>query len=289
MDSIFKKAWIVFVCVLALVPIIAIRLTAPPKSASEGGSAHSIKVSGPSKENPMILIPAGEFIMGSLEGGFDEKPSRPVYLDAYQINQYEITQSQYSEFVKAARHRSPLSRYVTDIDNYNDQNQPVVYVSWNDAEAFCQWRGARLPTEAEWEKAARGLQGSVWPWGGEHQPDFANFRGSDDRAPYTALVGFFEKDKSPYGLYDMAGNVREWVQDWYEEQYYKGAPSQNPKGPEQGDVKALRGASWNDASLSGRTSARMKMVPDYRDTTVGFRCAKSAEEENLKENERKTS
>ena len=226
----------------------------------------------------MIAIPAGEFIMGSLEGGFDEKPVRNVYLDAYEINQYEVSQFHYSEFVKATNHRSPLSRYVTDIDSFNDQNQPVVYVSWDDVEAFCRWRGERLPTEAEWEKAARGLQGSTWPWKGDHQSGFANFRGSEDGAAYTALIGFFEKDKSPYGLYDMAGNVREWVQDWYEEQYYKEAPSRNPKGPERGDVKVLRGGSWNDSFLTGRTSARLKMVPDYRDTTIGFRCAKSVEE-----------
>lgn len=276
MDKIFIRAWIIFVSFLCLIAIVAIRVT-NPKDPEEGVVAQKVKVSGDPKENPMILIPAGEFVMGSEEGGFDEKPARRVYVDAFEVNQYEITQFAYAEFVRATGHRSPLSRYLKNIESFNDQNQPVVYVTWEDAGAFCRWRGGRLPTEAEWEKAAKGADASAWPWGSEPKPTFANFLGADDQSHYTSVVGSFEQDKSPYKVYDMAGNVREWVQDWYDEHYYRHAPNRNPNGPDQGDMKALRGGSWNDSAVSGRTSSRMKMFPDYRDTTVGFRCARSAD------------
>lgn len=276
MDKIFIRAWILFVSFLCLIALIAIRVTSP-KDPEEGAVTQSVKVSGDPKENSMILVPAGEFIMGSDEGGFDEKPPRRVYVDAFEINQYEVTQYDYAEFVRATGHRSPLSRYLKNIESFNDQNQPVVYVTWEDADAFCRWKGGRLPTEAEWEKASRGEEEAIWPWGSEPMPTFANFLGGEDQAHYTAIVGSFERDKSPYQIYDMAGNVREWVQDWYDEHYYRHAPDRNPKGPDQGEMKTLRGGSWNDSAVSGRTSARMKMFPDYRDTTVGFRCARSAD------------
>lgn len=276
MDKIFIRAWILFVTFLCLIAIIAIRVTGPKEPEGEV-VAQRVKVSGDPKENSMTSVPAGEFVMGSEEGGFDEKPPRRVYVDAFEINRYEVTQFEYAEFVRATGHRSPLSRYLKNIESFNDQNQPVVYVTWEDADAYCRWRGGRLPTEAEWEKAAKGSGVGAWPWGGESKPIFANFLGADDQIHYTAVVGSFEQDKSSYQIYDMAGNVREWVQDWYDEHYYRHAPNRNPKGPEQGDMKTLRGGSWNDSAVSGRTSARMKMFPDYRDTTVGFRCARSAE------------
>lgn len=274
MDKIFIRAWIAFVGFLCLVAIIAIRVTTP-KDEEGGAPVQTVKSSGPPKENPMVPVPAGEFTMGSEEGGFDEKPIHRVYVDAFKINQYEVTQAYYAEFVKATNHRSPLSRYVKNINYFNDQNQPVIYVTWEDADEYCRWRGERLPTEAEWEKAARGVDGSPWPWGKDSKPVFANFLGDGDPVHYTSVVGSFENDKSSYGLYDVAGNVREWVGDWYEEQYYRHSPARNPKGPDQGEMKSMRGGSWNDSPISGTTTARMKMFPDYRDTTVGFRCAQS--------------
>lgn len=281
MDKLFIKGWLFFVGALCLVAIAGIKFTGQidKDKEEETITLHKISASEMPKSNPMVVIPKGEFIMGAVEGGFDEKPQRSVFLDAYQINQYEVTQFQYAEFVKATRHRSPLSRYVKNIGSLNHPNQPAVYVSWDDADAYCRWQGGRLPTEAEWEKAARGTHGSIWPWSDEPKPIFANFMGEEDRSLYTTIVGSFEKDKSPFGLYDMSGNAREWVQDWYEEQYYQHAPLRNPKGPDHGDMKTMRGASWNDSPLTGRTTARMKMFPDYRDTTVGFRCAKPLDEE----------
>ncbi len=272
MDKLFIKSWFIFVGVLSLIAYAGIRLTAPKEDTSI-----PLKSSGVPVANPMILIPAGEFIMGSDEGGRNERPVRSVFLDAYEISQFEITQSEYGEFVKATRHRSPLSRYVKNIERFNDANQPVVYVNWLDAEAFCKWRGQRLPTEAEWEKAAKGTENTTWPWGEEPTPVYANFLGKDDGSPYTMFVGSFKKDQSPYQVHDMAGNVQEWVSDWYDPLYYETGPTKNPKGPDTGEMKTLRGGSWNDSYLSGRASARINMVPDYRDTTVGFRCARSIE------------
>ena len=274
MDKIFIRTWYIFIGLVVLIVITAILMTKPKEN-------HSIPVksSGIPIANPMISIPEGEFIMGSDEdgtpsaGGPNERPVRRVFLDAYEISQFEITQFQYEAFRKATGHRKALSRYVKNIEQLNDVNQPAVYVSWLDAEAFCKWNGARLPTEAEWEKAAKGSGQKVWPWGDQPASDSANFLGGEDGSAYTAFVGSFKKDKSSYEIYDMAGNAQEWVADWYEERYYNTASDQNPKGPSTGNTKVLRGGSWNDSHFSGRVTARMKMVPDYRDITAGFRCA----------------
>jgi len=275
-NKIFVRVYSLFILFLVCVGIFFIYVTRP-KDRTGLVEVMPIKATDSVRENPMILIPAGPFIMGSDRGGVDEAPRRTVYLDAYEINQFEVTQFHYGEFVQATGHRSPLSRYVKNIDYLNNANQPVVYVSWNDAYEYCQWRGARLPTEAEWEKAARGVNGNEFPWQaeGKAQAIFANFKGIADKGVFTMTVGSYEMDKSPFAVYDMAGNVREWVQDWYEEQYYRSAPDRNPKGPETGETKVLRGSSWTDSRIAGRTSFRLKMVPGYRDTAVGFRCARS--------------
>jgi len=272
MDNFFIKGWFLFVGLLVVVVIGGIRWTAKKPEIYV-----LLKSSGKPTANPMIVIPAGDFVMGSEEGGRNEQPTRTVSLSVFQINQFEITQYHYGEFIKATGHRSPLSRYSKNVERFNDMNQPVVYVSWLDAEAFCKWQGARLPTEAEWEKAAKGAGTNSWPWGEEPKSIYGNFLGAEDGSPYTAFVGSFSKDQSSYHVYDMAGNAQEWISDWYDELYYEKGTAQNPKGPDRGDMKTLRGGSWNDSYLSGRVAARIKMFPDYRDTTVGFRCAKDVE------------
>ncbi|HIE66158.1 MAG: SUMF1/EgtB/PvdO family nonheme iron enzyme [Nitrospira sp.] len=268
----FIKAWLWFVFGLSFVGFLG--LMSSFRGDKDAIPLAKIGASESPMENPMIVIPAGDFIMGSDEGSWDEKPRRTVYLDAFEINQYEVSQFHYARFVKMTNHRTPLSRYVTDIELLNHPNQPAVYIGWEDAYEYCKWVGQRLPTEAEWEKAARGVEGAVWPWQGEYEPTAANFVGDEDAGILTAIIGSHEKDKSPYGLYDMAGNAREWVQDWYMEDYFRHAPSRNPKGPDRDEMKVMRGGSWNDGHLSGRTTSRMKMFPFYRDTTMGFRCAR---------------
>ncbi len=283
MDRIFILVALAFAVLLVLVTLFGIQMTAvktPQVLLPQTGA--------PPKENRMLTIPGGPFIMGSTEGGRDEQPVRHILLPTYTIQQFEVTQAQYAEFVYATRHRSPLmrsgmfrkERAVEGIESFAHPDQPVVRVSWNDAYAYCRWRDLRLPSEAEWEKAARGTKGQAWPWGEPSRQEGAspaageaNVLGKEDGATYTAMVGTFEADRSPYGLYDMAGNAREWVADWYDEIAYIHMPQTSPLGPPAGTSKALRGGSWNDAVLSGRTTARMKMIPKYRDTTIGFRCA----------------
>lgn len=235
-------------------------------------SRDPVVTTGPVKED-MVFIPAGEFLRGYDGGGFDEKPQGRVMLDAYWIDRHEVTNGVYMAFVAATNHRKPISRYVKNFEKLSAPAQPAVYVSWEDANEYCRYRGARLPTEAEWEKAARGPNGLLWPWGNQDKPGAAN-TGNPDPFEYTSPIASFSQDRSAYGVYDMDGNVMEWVADWYQEDAYKDhAP--NPKGPENGLYRVIRGASWGTAGKETRLTVRLKMLPDFRDTTIGFRCAKS--------------
>lgn len=234
----------------------------------------------------MVLVPEGEFVMGSHEGHATEQPERKVYLDRFWIDKYEVTFVQYYAFVHAAGHRKPrLAGYLgvetKDLPRLMNPFSPVVGVSWEDGVAYCRWKGHRLPTEAEWERAAKGTDQRKWPWGNEERAEYANLKGDSDGAPYTAPAGAFSKDRSPYGVLDMAGNIMEWVADWYQEDYYAMMPTRNPLGPEKGsqtahfnEQRVIRGASWNDSLERAQTTTRFKMNPNYRDVTIGFRCAK---------------
>jgi formylglycine-generating enzyme required for sulfatase activity len=236
----------------------------------------------------MVFIPQGDFRMGNPEGAMDEQPERKVFLDGYFIDKNEVTFAQFYAFVAATGHRKPrLAGYLavdsTDLHLFMNPPNPVVGVSWYDASAYCGWAGKRLPTEAEWEKAAKGAEQRKWPWGNQERADFANLVGGEDGFFYTSPVGAVKSDRSTYGLYDMAGNAMEWVSDWYQEDYYQVAPVNNPKGPEEGgfkmgpegqDFKVIRGASWNDSIKRAKTTIRFKTHPTYRDVTIGFRCAR---------------
>jgi len=229
----------------------------------------------------MVLIPAGEFQMG--DNYFIDAEVHTVYLDAFYIDKYEVTNAQYKKFMDATGHKAP--KYWNDA-NYNKPNHPVVGVDWNDASAYCSWAGKRLPTEAEWEKSARGgLVGKKYVWGDEWSPpskagnfddettvDSSRISGYSDGYVWTSPVGSFKPNG--YGLYDMAGNVWEWVADWYDRNYYSSSPKSNPTGPSSGSSRVLRGGSWDDADdYDLRVAYRDLYVPTSNGSHVGFRGA----------------
>jgi formylglycine-generating enzyme required for sulfatase activity len=243
----------------------------------------------------MVLVPAGEFIMRG-EGYDDANPRHQVYLDAFYIDKYEVTNAHFQQFVQVTGFRTQAERAGASATWRAPQGvetsiaglgqHPVVHVSQEDAKAYCTWAGKRLPTEAEWEKAARGTDGRIYPWGNQFDGKLANFcdrnckygwrdSAANDGYLYTAPVGSYEGGKSPYGAYDMAGNVWEWVADWYDANYYRNSPARNPKGPASGDQAVLRGGGWNGFALGVRAPARNRFAPALQNDNVGFRCAKT--------------
>ncbi|MBN2493390.1 MAG: SUMF1/EgtB/PvdO family nonheme iron enzyme [Deltaproteobacteria bacterium] len=233
----------------------------------------------------MLHIPAGEFWMGCNEKidsscDADEKPGRKVYLDAYLIDKTEVTVEQYARCVRAGRCKQPRTGMHFNWGKSSRERHPVNGVDWNDAEAYCAWAGKRLPTEAEWEKAARGTDGRLYPWGNE-KPScaYAVMRegGLGCGRESTWPVCSKERGNSPYGLCDMAGNVREWVADKYKEDYYSSAPSRNPEGAAGGSRRVYRGGCWVFILASNfRASLRFGFSPGSRFFFLGFRCARSA-------------
>lgn len=233
---------------------------------------------------PMVVIPEGSFTMGSNEGSGNERPEHTVFLPRYAIDQFEVTMSLYAKFLEQTGHKAPP---LWDEESATSAgNRPTVGVTWDDAQAYCKWAGKRLPTEAEWEKAARGTDGRKFPWG-DMQPfvDIANYnRGQwvsyaitlapvDAGGGMSVRHGTKEGGKSPYGVFHMAGNAAEWVADWYDREYYLRSPEKNPTGPESGEKRVIRGGSWNDIPAGVRSTARVAAEPSFRDLTLGFRCA----------------
>jgi len=229
----------------------------------------------PSATPDMVYVPAGEFIMGSHQRS-NEQPVHAVYLDAFYIDKTEATNAQYRACVEAGLCRAPT---ICDWGEptYEDPSKidhPVVCVSWNDAKAYCEWAGKRLPTEAEWEKAARGTDGRTYPWGEGIDCDRAQYSGCGGQ---TVPVGSKPKGGSPYGALDMAGNVWEWVADWYDSGYYSRSPERNPLGPDSGELRVLRGGSWVYIPTSVRCAIRDWYIPDKRSSGVGFRCVRGSQ------------
>jgi len=221
----------------------------------------------------MILVPAGEFIMGSPEneGYNDEHPQHRVFLDGFYIDRCEVTNSQYKQFMDATGHNAP--KYWDD-GKYNRLDQPIVGATWSDAAAYARWAGKRLPTEAEWEKAARGTDGRQYPWGNEWDNSKCNANVAGEAQQYTAPVGSFPAGASPYGVMDMAGNVWEWCIDWYGSNYGQ-SPRRNPKGHDSGGESVLRGGSWCTTDCSYlRCANRNWFSPSFRFDDAGFRCAR---------------
>jgi formylglycine-generating enzyme required for sulfatase activity len=217
----------------------------------------------------MVQVPAGQFTMGNDSGDGDERPAHRVYLDTYHIDMHEVTNALYRRFMDATGRQPPP--FWNDA-RLNGRMQPVVGVTWYDAEAYCRWAGKRLPTEAEWEKAARGTDGRRYPWGSQWQPSRAN--SIESGGFQSVAVGSYPAGASPYGAHDMAGNVSEWVADWFERDYYKRSPERSPLGPDSGDRRILRGGSWNDNSIILQSMLRFKGKPGSHSLFLGFRCAK---------------
>lgn len=224
---------------------------------------------------PMALIPAGEFRMGDEKGKDDARPVHLVYLDSFYMDVYEVTNGQYKKFVDATGHKAPWFWYDYTRD---DTDYPVVGVSWNDAQAYCTWAGKRLPTEAEWEKAARGgLVGKKYPLGNVLSHNDTNYYGREGRDQwiYTAPVGSFAPNG--YRLYDMSGNVWEWCEDWYDdwsnEGYYIRSPKWNPAGPDLGTFRIVRGGSFVNGGEHLNVAYRNgRCPPTSIFKMVGFRC-----------------
>ena len=226
-------------------------------------------------ERSMVLVPAGEFLMGSWTGDPDEQPMRRVYLDPYFFDKDQLTVGEYAKFLEATSHGAPSEWNL--MSRAMHRNRPVVNVDWADAVAYCTWAGKRLPTEAEWEKAARGTDGRTYPWGNEVPTRFRANMKKEVWNNHMGLtpVGMFEQGKSPYGINDMAGNVWEWVSDWYDPTYYSSGPLRNPTGSARGEQKVVRGGCWGSGPERLRSAERETHVPSFQGFGTGFRCAKT--------------
>jgi len=240
----------------------------------------------------MVTVPAGEFLMGSRADDPDafsnEDPQHTVYLDDFWMDRSEVTNAMYAMFLKASGKPSDeIDRWVDNDSKHFHiiqvegawraeeglEDHPVVMVNWQGAQSYCQWAGRRLPTEAEWEKAARGTDGRSYPWGERIDCQRANY-GNCTGERCTQPVGSYPDGASPYGVLDMGGNVWEWVADWYDSEYYDQSPSKNPSGPESGIYRVLKGGSCYYYKWSLRTAIRYWNYADLMHSYLGFRCAK---------------
>jgi serine/threonine protein kinase len=281
-----------------VVPSPTDNLNIPPADAVVGDAWMS-----PADGMVLMYVPEGEFLMGSAESdshAYDnEKPQNAVYLSGYWIDRTEVTNRMFRLFVEATQYRTDAENgdggWVFKLGSgiwekvpgavWHDPagdgsgidgllEYPVVQVSWNDAQAYCRWAGRRLPTEAEWEKGARSDDGRAYPWGNE-APDcqLANYwKGENGCARQASAVGSYPSGSSPYGLMDMAGNVWEWVEDWFSESYYSISPYQNPHGPASGEYKAMRGGTWWGNVRELRVVFRHGSEINERSAGLGFRC-----------------
>ena len=259
---------------------------------------------GASEDSPvdMALIPAGEFWMGrthafaydevdwAFRPHLDDWPAHVVLMDAYSIDKYEITNEDYARFAKVTEHRKPWQWQGGEVPAGREK-WPVYNVSWDDALAYCTWVGKRLPTEAEWEKAARGgLDRKLYPWGNELGGPGIRTRQSYDTTDAPKLAHYLSAAPAPvgsyepngYALYDMTGNVWEWVADWYHRDYYVGSPEKNPRGPETGVYRVFRGGGWPNRENYPKRSTLGVNFRNYTDAwtispAIGFRCATSVE------------
>ena len=227
---------------------------------------------------PMASVPGGSFFwMGSDTDSSNEMPAHTVTLDTFWIDQTEVTNGMYAKCVQSGACQLPKNRSSHTHSSYYGFTSfsiyPVIYVDWNQAKAYCEWVGSRLPSEAEWEKAAVGSDGRTYPWGETIDSTYANY---NLLLGDTVKAGSYKKGASPYGVYDMAGNVSEWVADWYGSTYYQSSPAVNPTGPAFGEQRVIRGGSWGSSDTDVRSMKRDFNYPNAYGNAIGFRCASSS-------------
>ncbi len=255
-------------------PVLTAASTATPEVGETGlttGATKTAETDG----MVMMYVPAGDFTMGFDRGSKkDMAPGHTVTLDAFWIDKTEVTNAQYAMCVSAGACDEPEDRTSHNrVKYYNAEKYvsfPVINVTWNDAADYCKWAGRVLPTEAQWEKAARGTDARIYPWGNiVPSSSLTNYNN-----PYgdTVQTGNYPDGASLYGALDMAGNVLEWTADWYDETYYKTSPKENPQGPDFGYKRTIRGGSWGDDMSNIRVFIRWGLIPVTRSNNLGFRC-----------------
>jgi len=281
---------------MCLLAIASVEPASAGSKPSHDLARHLAAIAALAQSSPRLSIPAGAFLIGSkridddpygLRTQFDdtELPQQRVWLDAYEMDRDEVSLGEYLAFLHKRSLFPPdelqkLIWHVITIHSVSDETLtrwPALYVTWQEAYEFCRANHTRLPTEAEWEKAARGPDGGLFPWG-EMAPDagLAMFgQHHVHEIPILAAVDSHDAGKSPYGLHHMAGNIAEWVQDWFGFDYYAYMPEKNPQGPTSGRYKSVRGGSWKSNPIMLRTATRGGSPPDQRSATIGFRCARS--------------
>ena len=225
---------------------------------------HLLQLSSLLSPSSMVLFPIGAFNMGSNRGLGDEAPVHPVAVNAFYIDRHEVSRIAYHEYLRSQNRASEST--------LTDPEHPVTQISWNDAEAYCRWLGKRLPTEAEWEYAARGSTGRPYPWGKERPSRTRARFGGQFKGPIA--VDALPQGATPEGLYHMVGNAAEWVQDWWGP--YPDGKTKNPAGPEDGDYKVVRGGSWSQPADELRSTVRAYHNPDRGAAYIGLRCARDA-------------
>jgi iron(II)-dependent oxidoreductase len=270
------------------------RAPAPPPTPEL--ASHLASITALAVPSPTVRVPEGPFLLGSVrvdddpygkETQFDdtELPQHRVWLDSYDIDRDEVSLAEYLAYLHARKLQPPVELqkliwHVITVHSVQDEtlaHWPALYVTWKEADGLCRSNGKRLPTEAEWEKAARGPDGNLFPWGAEAPDSSLAMFGQHHvhEIPILASVNSGEAGKSYYGLHHMAGNVAEWVNDWFGFDYYAYMPERNPQGPSTGRYKSLRGGSWKSNRIMLRTATRSGSPSTQRSATVGFRCAKS--------------
>lgn len=310
-----RKRALVLLLVFLLSGCTWSKTTLPLKTGTKQLTKHKLIIqTNPIDQMEMVLIPAGRFFMGISdqneqqaileyssydEGfniGFDMESIKQILteheveLNAFWLDRYEVTNEQYKKCVDAGVCEYPEIR-----EYYSDElykNHPVVYVAWNDANTYCEWAGRRLPTEAEWEHAARGKENWVYPWGDVFESSYVNVDDETtvwddytvkcsslgcDGYDLTSPVGQFPQGMSGYGVYDMAGNVAEWVADWYGDDSYNLSQLKNPTGPNFGTFRVVRGSSWNTKQVKVFLFLRYHLEPSISFASLGFRCAVDSE------------